>query len=97
MSRYFMNHEEQECFNEGRRDQREHSRNYERDRYSDCPCDEAYFAGMREERLAQERRAEERAQEEAEMMHQQELAYQHEQEERQAEEEQAQLAQEKTT
>lgn len=58
MGRYFYTHEENEAYREGRIDEERHRHNYERDRYSNDPADEAYFLGRkdveREERIREE-------------------------------------------
>ena len=66
MSRFYLSHEERECFEEGQEDARYRRTSYDHDRYSSCPCDQAYFEGRRDEEAREERRREERAQEEAE-------------------------------
>lgn len=65
MSRYRFFGEERDCYDEGRRDEEYGRPEYSHNRYSSCPCDEAYFEGRRDERREEERRAEDRAEEEA--------------------------------
>ncbi len=66
MSRFYPNHEERKCYEEGREAQRLGRYDYDHSEHSRCPCDQAYFYGRRDERRAEENRREEWAQEERE-------------------------------
>ena len=53
MKRYFYTHEESEAYREGRIDESSHRHNFERDRYSNKPEDEAYFLGRNDAEQAE--------------------------------------------
>jgi len=65
MRRSYYTYEEQEAYNEGRHDESHNRRNYEHDRYSDEPADQAYFQGRKDEEREERVRQEEREQQEA--------------------------------
>ena len=84
MSRYYGFCSDE--YKQGRQDEERGRRNYDYDEYSGRECDEAYFAGRKdqrdEERRAEERREEERQEEERqERLHQEMLAQQRYEEE----------------
>lgn len=60
MRRSYFSFEEQEAYNSGRRDASNHRLDYEHDRYSSEPTDQAYWQGRvdeaREDRIRQEER-----------------------------------------
>jgi len=67
--RHYWSYKEEQCYKDGRRDAEWHRTNYEHERYSECPCDKAYFEGKedaerqmryREEEQEMERQEEER-------------------------------------
>jgi hypothetical protein len=66
MSRFYLNGDEQREYEKGRDDERYSRYDYNHVELSSKAKDVAYFAGRREEKLAEERRREEREREEVE-------------------------------
>lgn len=73
--RNYWSYEEEQCYREGVRDGEHHTHNYEHERYSECPCDKAYFDGVEDGRRQEERREEEREQERQEEARQERIHY----------------------
>lgn len=67
MYRHYYSREEEDAYKEGLRDEEHNRRNYEHDKYSDDPVDQAYWNGRRDQQ-----REEERKQEEERELHEQE-------------------------
>ena len=83
MYRNYYTYEESEAYKEGKHDESHNRRNYEHDRYSDKPADQAYWQGREDEKREERAREEEREREEYE----QQIMMQREEERRREEDE----------
>ncbi len=73
--RHYWSYEEEQCYRDGKRDGEYGRTNYARERYSDCPCDGAYFEGKEDAEREERRREDEREQERREEARQERLHY----------------------
>jgi len=79
--RHYWSWEEEQCYEKGRKDEEYHRHNWEHDRWSEKPCDKAYYDGREDFAREERRREEERQMERMEEERQERLHYERQQEE----------------